>query len=45
MERGELDSERSGRVKAAIGLFGERITEGNSKSKNMQTDFSEVKGK
>ncbi|GFY86765.1 hypothetical protein Acr_05g0004040 [Actinidia rufa] len=42
MDRGELDSERRiGRVKAAIGLFGERITEGDSKSKNLQTDFSE----
>ncbi|CAL5372508.1 unnamed protein product [Camellia sinensis] len=43
MDRGELDrKKRIGSVKAAIGLYGERILEGNSSlKKNPQMDFSE----
>ncbi|KAL6960959.1 hypothetical protein U1Q18_038724 [Sarracenia purpurea var. burkii] len=42
MEREDLQNERRiGRVKAAIGLFGERISEGNSILKKPQPDFLE----
>lgn len=42
MNRGEFDDRRTGSVKAAIRLYGDKILNGSSSLKKPQIDVSEV---